>query len=138
MSRLVPTAFALAAALALGALATPALARDPVKGEEFRARVEKRVTRALARLDRALERHELPADVEQQIRADSATAAANVRAAADQAAADGTVTPEEAKTVRGVAKSAVREGRAKYAKYLPEGQKGPKGKKGKKARRARD
>ena len=150
MIRFRTAALALATALAFGGIAAPAFAggpedgKDPaahrerpsfpMKADDFRARAEKRIAGALSRLDRILERHPVPADVEKQIRADASTAAANVRAAVDKATSDGSVTKDEAKEVRGVARAAMQDARAKYGQYLPE-KKGKKGKKGKKQAR---
>ncbi|MEP7121737.1 MAG: hypothetical protein ABJE95_12535 [Byssovorax sp.] len=78
-------------------------AQFPMKADEFRAIVEKRIERVKARVEKGMEEHKLPAAQRAVITKAVDDAAKQVRGAVDKAAADGTVTKEEAKQVRELA-----------------------------------
>ena len=80
-----------------------AKAQFPMKADEFRVMVEKKIEKVKARVEKGLEKHKLPADQRVAITRAVDEAAKQVRAAADKAASDGTVTKEEAKQVRELA-----------------------------------
>ena len=75
----------------------------PMKAEEFRVLVEKRIERVKARVEKGMERHKIPAAQRTEIAKAVEEATKHVRGAVDKAAADGTVTKEEAKQVRELA-----------------------------------
>lgn len=78
-------------------------AQFPMKAEEFRAMVEKRIEKVKARVEKGMEEHKLPREQRVVITKAVDDAAKQVRGAVDKAAADGTVTKEEAKAVRELA-----------------------------------
>jgi tellurite resistance protein len=78
-------------------------AQYPMKAEEFRAIVEKRIEKVKARVEKGMEEHKLPAAQRAVITKAVDDATKQVRGAVDKAAADGTVTKEEAKQVRELA-----------------------------------
>ena len=78
-------------------------AQFPMKADEFRAMVEKRIAKVKARVEKGMEEHKLPAVQRAVITRLVDDAAKQVRGAAEKAAADGTVTKEEAKEVRELA-----------------------------------
>jgi tellurite resistance protein len=89
-------------------------AHFPMKAEAFKQHVEKRIGRALAKVNAMIEKKKVPEIIAGSIRKDADAAATQVRAAAAKAAADGTVTKEEAKVVRDLANQLKKEARAKY------------------------
>jgi hypothetical protein len=131
-----PVAFALALGLAFAAAPISAFAEEkpqaakehreprgdradkakrfPMKADVFRDIVEKRINKAREKLDRVLDKRDLPPGIEAQIKKDFDAGVVKVRAAADKAAADGTVTKEEARAVRDLAQELRREAREKY------------------------
>jgi uncharacterized protein YjbJ (UPF0337 family) len=78
-------------------------AQFPMKADEFRSMVEKRIEKIKARVEKGMEEHKLPAVQRAVITRAVDDAAKQVRGAVDKAAADGTVTKEEAKQVRELA-----------------------------------
>lgn len=78
-------------------------AQFPMKADEFRAMVEKRIEKVKARVEKGMEQHKIPAAQRAEISKAVDEAAKQVRGAVDKAAADGTVTKEEAKQVRELA-----------------------------------
>ena len=74
----------------------------PMATAKFKEVVEKRIAKVKERVAERMEKRNVPADKRREIMADVDAGAAKVRAAADQAGKDGTITAEEAKTVRGV------------------------------------
>ncbi len=78
-------------------------AQYPMKADEFRAMVEKRIEKVKARVEKGMEEHKLPAAQRAVITKAVDDAAKQVRGAVDKAATDGTVTKEEAKQVRELA-----------------------------------
>jgi hypothetical protein len=75
----------------------------PMKADEFRAMVEKKIERVKARVEKGMAQHKLPADKRVEITKAVDEAAKQVRTAVDKAATDGSVTKEEAKQVRELA-----------------------------------
>lgn len=96
----------------------------PVDAQKFEQIVDKRITKAREHMERAMESHHVPDALKTQIRKDFDDGAAAVKAAAKRVGADGTVTREEAKEVKDLAKSIKQKAREKY---------GAGGKKNKKA-----
>ncbi len=103
-----------AATLALLAVALPAAADEgrrgdqgtfPMPASEFSQRVEARLNRAHERLEARLAKKNPPAEKAAAMRQRFETNAATIRAEAQKAEADGTVTQEEADHVREVARS---------------------------------
>jgi hypothetical protein len=88
--------------------------RFPMTAESFNKHIEKRISHMRERLTQMLAAHKVPEATQAQIKKDFEDGAAAVRAAATRAGADGTVTMEEAKDVRGLAKDLKRKARAKY------------------------
>jgi len=80
-------------------------AQFPMQADAFRAKVETRITKGRERLVAHLTKKNVDADKQKEILAKFDDGAAKVRAATDSACADGTVTKEEAKGVRDLAKS---------------------------------
>jgi hypothetical protein len=100
----------------------------PMASVKFKEIVEKRIAKVKERIADRMDKRNVPADKQKEIMAEVDAGAARVRAAADQAGKDGTVTAEEAKTVRAVVKDVRKDAREKLGKG--KGKKG-KGKKGK-------
>ena len=78
-------------------------AQFPMKADAFRVMVEKKIERVKARVEKGMADHKIPADKRVEIAKAVDEAAKQVRTAVDKAAADGTVTKEEAKQVRELA-----------------------------------
>jgi predicted transcriptional regulator len=78
-------------------------AQFPMKADEFRVMVEKKIEKIKARVEKGMERHKVPAVQRTVITKAVDEAAKQVRGAVDKAAVDGTVTKEEAKQVRELA-----------------------------------
>lgn len=95
----------------------------PVQAQTFKEHVEKRIQHARAHLERAAEKRNVPEAQRLQLRKDLDDAASQIRAAAQRAGADGTVTREEAKQVRELSKDLKHKAREKYNLR---GKKGPK------------
>src|ERR1700733_6685638 len=97
----------LAAALALCLLASPALAGAaghrshhagpsfPMKADDFRKLMDKRIDAVRATIDRKLDRHGVTPDRKKAIHRIFDDASKDLRAEIDRAAADGTVTQAE-------------------------------------------
>ncbi len=107
----------------------------PMNGPEFMAKVDARIQKTRAKVSEHVAKKHLPEAVQKKVMAEVDAGAAKVRAAATKAAADGTVTKDEAKQVRELAHTVKKELRAKAG--LPEkghgkGHEG-KGKRGNKA-----
>ncbi len=77
----------------------------PMKAEDFRKRVDGRLVKAREKLAAALEKRKVSDDQRKAALKRFDDGAVKVRAAADRAGKDGTVTLEEAKEVRAVAKA---------------------------------
>jgi hypothetical protein len=86
----------------------------PMKAEQFKKVLDKRIEHARARLDKVLDDRKVPDAIKTQVRKDFADGAAAVRALADKAEADGVVTKEEAKQVRELAQQLKRQAKDKY------------------------
>lgn len=99
----------------------------PMDAAKFKEHVEKRISRVKERVTTGMEKHNVPEAKRREVLADLEKGAARIRTAADTAAKDGTVTAEEAKQVRGVAKEVRKEAREKYGHGKGKGH----GKKGK-------
>jgi len=103
----------------------------PMASAKFMERVEKRIAKTKERVTARLDKRNVPADKRKAILADLDAGATKVRAAAVDAGKDGTVTADEAKTVRALAKDLRADAREKYGK----GKNGGKGKRGKKGQK---
>lgn len=138
----------LAAALAFSFLTVPALAsaeegrkRDevfPVAGDVFVQRVDKRLDKTEKRVEKALEKKRVAPEKRKEVLAAVHNGTAQVRAAAQRAASDGTVTKEEAMEVRAVGKDVMQAIQEKFGlkwKKAPAGEReeSPRKKKGRKA-----
>jgi hypothetical protein len=86
----------------------------PIEAQKFQEVVEKRIGKARDQMESAMEKHNVPDVLKTQIRKDFNDGAALVRAAAKRVGADGTVTKEEAKEVKDLAKSLKQKAREKY------------------------
>lgn len=75
----------------------------PMKGADFVQHVEARIAKVRARVEEKVAQRNLPDPVKKQVMAEVDAGGAKVRTAAQKAAADGTVTKEEAKAVRELA-----------------------------------
>lgn len=106
----------------------------PMKGPDFVSKVDARIQKQRAHVAEIVAKKNLPEATKKQVMTEVDAGAAKVRAAAAKAAADGTVTKEEAKSVREVAHAVRKDLRAKAG--LPEKGHG-KGKDGKGKRGSR-
>ncbi len=97
----------------------------PMKAKRFAALVNQRLKRVEARLNRVLQKRNVPPEIQQKVKARFAKAKAKIQDAVQKAGADGTVTRQEARRVRQLARQMKQQAR----KAL--GKKGKKGKKGK-------
>lgn len=117
---------AIALSLAVAAAPAAALADDsgsaaqgkkgkhfPIEAAKFQKSVEKRLSKARERLERAMEKRGVPEATRAQVRKELEAGSVMVRAAAQRAGADGTVTAEEAKQVRDLAKKLKKTAREK-------------------------
>ena len=96
----------------------------PMSAKEFREHVEKRITKAREVMNKKIAEHKLPAAQAAEIRKHFETVAKQVREAADNVTADGTVTKEEAEKVRAVAKDLRRkEAKKAHAQRRPRAKK---------------
>jgi len=86
----------------------------PLKTDEFKKMVEKRIAHARERLDQVLASHEVPQGIQTQIKKEFENGANAVRAAAARVGADGTVTKDEAKEVKQLARDLKRQAREKF------------------------
>lgn len=90
----------------------------PMKGADFIAKVEARIQKVRSRVQERIAKMPLTDAQKKQVMAEVDAGSAKVKVAAQKAAADGTVTKEEGKQVRDLAKEVKRELRAKAG--LPE------------------
>jgi tellurite resistance protein len=86
-------------------------AHFPMPGATFEQKVDKRIEKARARLEKHMGKANVPDAKRAEARKRFDEGATQLRAAAKRAAADGTVTAEEAKEVRKVARSLAPEGK---------------------------
>lgn len=77
--------------------------RYPMKADEFRRLIEKKIALVKSTIDKKLERHGVSADRRAQIRHLVDGAATDLRAAVDRVTADGVVTKDEGVKVRALA-----------------------------------
>jgi hypothetical protein len=80
-------------------------AQFPMPAAEFQARVAKRAEKVRARVEEHIAKKNLPADKAAAVRAKMAAAQAAINQEVAKVVADGTVTKEEAKQVREVARA---------------------------------
>ena len=90
--------------------------RFPMAAESFNKLIEKRIAHMRERLTQMLAAHKVPEAKQAQIKKDFEDGATAIRAAATKAGADGTVTKEEAKDVRSLAKDLRRKAHDKHGK----------------------
>ena len=88
----------------------------PLEAAKFQQIVDKRIGRARTRMEKAMEKHNVPDALKVQIRKEFDAGAAQVQAAAKRVSADGTVTKEEAKEVRDLAKDLKQKARGKLGR----------------------
>lgn len=103
-------------------------AQFPMAADKFNEKVEARITKVRQKLVDHMTKKGVDADKQTAALAKFDEAAKQVREAATNAGADGTVTKEEAKNVRDLAKKLHHEGKAKNGKAKGKGK--GKGKKG--------
>ncbi|MFO0678455.1 MAG: hypothetical protein U0169_18100 [Polyangiaceae bacterium] len=77
----------------------------PMKGAEFKAKVDRRIARARARLDEGLVRHKVDEAKAKEIRSRFDAGVAKLQEEVKKVTADDVVTKEEAKGVRELARS---------------------------------
>jgi hypothetical protein len=99
----------------------------PMKAADFKQRVETRIAKVRERVSKMLDKRNVGAEERKAMMARLDQSAAKIRAAADRVGKDGTVTVEEAKEVRLVAK-AERQGLKDAAVAHKKGDKADKGK----------
>jgi hypothetical protein len=75
----------------------------PMKAEEFRKMVEKRIEHIKTHIERSMSKHSLPAPQRAEVNKAVDTAVKEVHGAVDKVAADGVVTRDEAKQVKAIA-----------------------------------
>ncbi|MCK6591103.1 MAG: hypothetical protein L6Q76_26420 [Polyangiaceae bacterium] len=120
-----PAAVALAFALVAAPVAAHAEGKDrsaevkkqrkfPMPAESFNKLIEKRLTKAREHLVKALDKRNVPEATKVQATKDFDAGAAAVRSLSAKVRADGTVTKEEAKQVRDLAKDLKQKAREKY------------------------
>lgn len=103
----------------------------PMEAAKFKEHLERRITKTRERVVARLDKSNAPADVKKAVIEKLDQGAAKVRAAADGAMKDGTVTIDEAKSVRAVAKeqkASVREAAKGHLKGKEHGKGHGKGK----------
>ncbi len=88
----------------------------PMPAAEFKQKVEERITKRRARIEAKMKEKNVAADKQKTALAAFDAGAVKVRAAADAAGKDGTVTKDEAKGVHDLAKQLRKEARGKVAK----------------------
>lgn len=81
----------------------PARPTFPMKAADFQKKIDERLAKGKARLEEHLKKRNVPEAKAKEIRARFEAHAAETRKAAAEATKDGTVTKDEAKTVRRVA-----------------------------------
>ncbi len=86
----------------------------PMKGADFITRVDARIAKVHTKAQEKLAKRPLPEATKKAVLADVDAGAAKVKAAAHQAAADGTVTREEAKALRDLAHDVKKEIRTEH------------------------
>jgi hypothetical protein len=86
----------------------------PLKTDEFKQMVEKRIAKTRERLTQVLTEHNVPEGIQAQVKKEFENGANTVRAAAARVGADGKVTKEEAKEVKELAKDLKRKAREKF------------------------
>lgn len=86
----------------------------PMKADEFEKMLDRRIEHARARMEKIIVERKLPDAVAKQVKQDFENGAAAVRAMAKRVEADGTVTKEEAKEVRELAKDLRKKAAEKY------------------------
>lgn len=121
-----PRLVASVVALSIASLALPALAKEgngdgkarveerkgdrdkhfPMKSKEFSEKLEKRLTKVKARITKKVEKAKLTEAEKTKVMNEVDAGAKAVRAAAEAAGKDGTITKEEAKDIRTKAKDA--------------------------------
>jgi hypothetical protein len=87
----------------------------PMPTAKFKEKVEGRITKSRARIESKMKEKSVPADKQKTALAAFDAGAVKVRAAADAAGKDGTVTFEEAKGVRELTKQLRKDARGKVA-----------------------
>lgn len=93
----------------------------PMPAESFNKHIEKRLAKAREHLVKALDKNNAPAATKAQATKDFDAGAAAVRALSAKVAADGTVTADEAKQVRGLSKELKQKAREKYGVFKGKG-----------------
>ena len=88
----------------------------PMRAAEFKQKVEERITKRRARIEAKMKEKGVPAEKQKTALAAFDAGSAKVRAAAEAAGKDGTVTAEEAKGVRELVKQLRKEAHAKGGK----------------------
>ena len=86
----------------------------PMSAAEFMQHVEKRIDRVRTHIEKRLDKRSVPKAKREEIKKDFEAGATQIRAAATKAGADGTVTKEEAKDVRELAKDLKAKAREKF------------------------
>ncbi|NUP06795.1 MAG: hypothetical protein HOW73_12140 [Polyangiaceae bacterium] len=100
----------------------------PMNGDQFVEKVDARMAKSKTRIDAKLDHKKVPADKQKEILSEFDRGSAKIHAAAVVAAKDGTVTADEAKSVRSLAKETRKAMREKYG-IAKEGKGEGKGKK---------
>ena len=81
-----------------------ALEKFPMKAEQFEKMIEKRIEHIKSKIEAALKKHDVSDADKAKVMKEVDEGAASVRAAAKKAGADGTVSKDEAKSIRDLAK----------------------------------
>jgi hypothetical protein len=84
----------------------------PMTAESFNKLIEKRIAHMRERLEKGMTAHKVPAATQAQVKKDFEAGVTALRAAAAKATADGSVTKDEAKQVKGAAKDLKKKVRA--------------------------
>ena len=99
----------------------------PMKAEEFRKMIEKRVERIKTHVERAMSKHSLPAPQRAEVNKAVDIAVKEIHGAVDKVAADGVVTRDEAKQIKAIADQLRDKMREQFKEKGPRA-KAPKGK----------
>lgn len=108
------------------------LEKFPMAADKFTKKVEERIAHVKAKVEAAFKKHSTSDAEKAKVNKEFEAGATAIREAAKKAGSDGTVTADEAKSVRALAKKLAEDMRAKH----PEDKKAGKGKKGDKGKKA--
>jgi hypothetical protein len=101
--------------------------RFPMEAAKFRARAEERLAKVKGRLEAKLDERKVPAEKRAKALAKFEASAKQIRAAVERVAKDGTVSKDEAREVRELARELRQKARGEHRKNKGEGRGGGQG-----------